>query len=148
MKKLILLLVYLLPAVADARTHDLSNVYKALQEASKTAGVPYRLLAAICFKESHLKEHQKPVWDVGSYSYGMCQIKEDTARDMGFDGDVEDLSDVFTNAKYAGLYLSHQLDKYHGDWIRALAAYNAGSSHWHIGNQGYVTDVLQKAIEF
>lgn len=114
--------------------------------AAKAAGVPGALFLAICTHESHLNNVTVP-HDGGSPSYGVCQIKEDTARELGFTGIVTGPtveSDIFdgalepkgtpeglmipsVNAKYAAKYLKKQLDRYEGDWCKATAAYNAGS---------------------
>lgn len=121
---------------------------KALEAASLEAKVPFRLLAAICSVESSLNPYQKPHDDNGSLSYGMCQIKEGTARLLGFNSKANILSNVGVNTYYAAKYLKKQLERYNGDWIVALAAYNAGSAHWHIRNQDYVTKVLARAVTF
>lgn len=121
---------------------------KALESSSKDVGVPFRLLAAICSVESSLRPFINPVQDNGSLSYGMCQVKEDTARFMGFISRTKVLSNPNINAYYAAKYLKYQLDRYKGDWIQALAAYNAGTAHWHIRNQDYVNKVLAQAVKF
>lgn len=121
---------------------------KALSAAAYETKVPFRLLAAICTVESSLRPFIKPIEDNGSLSYGMCQVKEETARFLGFASKASILSNPNVNAFYAAKYLKYQLNRYEGDWIRALAAYNAGSSHWHISNQEYVTKVLAQAVKF
>jgi soluble lytic murein transglycosylase-like protein len=88
-------------------------------------GVPGSLLLAICTHESHLKNVVSPN-DHGSPSYGICQIKEDTARDYGFDGKSSDLLNPYINVWYSAQYLYHQLDRYDFNWCMAAAAYNAG----------------------
>lgn len=113
--------------------------------AAKAVGVPGALLLAICTHETNLKNITVPN-DGGSPSYGVCQIKEKTARALGFKGAVTGPTiegKVFfgtlepkgkpagllvpsVNAKYAAKYLKKQLDKYEGDWCKATAAYNAG----------------------
>jgi len=113
---------------------------------AKTVGVPGSLLLAICTHESHLTnviaQH-----DHGSPSYGLCQIKEDTAKSLGFNGPAtgptvpneqfEDTSkpdgkgiglmDPATNVKYAALYLKSKLEQYDGDWCKSVSAYNSGT---------------------
>lgn len=114
--------------------------------AAKAAGVPGVLLLAICTHESSLTNIMVP-HDGDSASYGLCQIKESTARSLGFKGSVSGplkFSPVFpntmepvgkaeglmvpqTNAKYAAKYLKLQLQRYNGDFCMATAAYNAGT---------------------
>jgi soluble lytic murein transglycosylase-like protein len=115
---------------------------------AKSVGVPGALLLAICTHESNLVNIMVPN-DGGDASYGICQIKEDTAREMGyrgissgplkltdnpvFTGDMEPdgppagLMIPKVNARYAAKYLKKWLNKYDGDWCKAVAAYNWGS---------------------
>jgi soluble lytic murein transglycosylase-like protein len=113
---------------------------------AKLVGVPGSLLLAICTHESNLVNVAVP-HDHGSPSYGLCQIKEDTARSLGFqgvatgalkpttiyvgamvpEGKPEGLMVPATNIKYAALYLKMQLDRYDGDWCKSVAAYNSGT---------------------
>lgn len=113
--------------------------------AAKSIGVPGALLLAICTHESNLTNVMVPQ-DNGSPSYGLCQIKEETANQLGFEGKPTgpmQESDAIpgtmapsgmpvglmlpkVNAKYAAKYLKMQLDRYEGDWCKATAAYNAG----------------------
>ena len=92
---------------------------------AKTVGVPGALLLAICTHESHLQNVVAPQ-DHGSPSYGLCQIKQDTAKAMGYTGDGQGLMNPDTNVRYAAQYLKMQLERYDGDWCKATSAYNAG----------------------
>lgn len=93
---------------------------------AKTVGVPGHLLLAICTHESRLTNVLVP-HDVGSASYGLCQVKEDTAKMLGFDGLAKELMIPATNVKYAAMYLKMQLKRYNGSWCMATAAYNSGT---------------------
>ncbi len=113
---------------------------------AKTVGVPGSLLLAICTHESNLK-NVAVLHDNGSPSYGLCQIKEETAKSVGFSGVAtgpliksdeivgtrapadkgKGLMDPSTNIKYAARYLKMQLERYDGDWCKATAAYNSGT---------------------
>jgi len=93
---------------------------------AKKIGVAGSLLLAICTQESGLNNVVVP-HDGGSPSYGICQVKEGTARHMGYKGHSKDLMDPATNIKWAAIYLKFQLDRYDNDWCKATAAYNAGS---------------------
>lgn len=97
-----------------------------IMAAAKIVGVPGHLLLAICTHESNLINILVP-HDNGSPSYGLCQIKANTAKMLGFHGLPIGLMDPQINAKYAALYLKMQLNRYDGDWIKATSAYNSGT---------------------
>ena len=59
--------------------------------AAKAVGVPGALLLAICTHESNLQNVIAPQ-DHGSPSYGLCQVKQDTAKALGYLGDGNGLS--------------------------------------------------------
>jgi len=98
------------------------------------------LLSAVCFVESGHNPHAINVSDGGSASYGYCQLKLSTARDMGFRGHVSELwHNREVNRKYASEYLRYQLKRYGGDVRKAVSAYNCGSA---CGNRRYVKKVM------
>lgn len=151
MKYVITLLVYLIPCYSSLAGpvvhHSRPSILKALHQAADDVDVPYRLLLAICTVESSLKPRAIHPHDGDGTSYGLCQIKEATARDMGFEAKTGVLLDPNVNAFYAAKYLKFQMDRYEDDWIRALAAYNKGASHFHVSNQEYVNKVLAEAVK-
>lgn len=95
--------------------------------AAKAAKVSGALLLAICSHESGLRN----VWvphDGGSPSIGICQIKYETAKQMGFRGQAKELLNPEINAQYAAEYLAYQEGRYGTEnWCVLAAAYNAGS---------------------
>ena len=113
---------------------------------AKTVGVPASLFLAICTHESNLHNIVVP-HDGGSASYGLCQIKEDTAKDLGYRGIAtgpvqpsytmpgalepagkpKGLMVPSVNVLYAAKYLKKKLEQYDNDWCKATAAYNAGT---------------------
>jgi soluble lytic murein transglycosylase-like protein len=93
---------------------------------AKVVGVPGALLLAICTQESNLQNIVAP-YDHGSPSYGLCQIKQDTAKSLGYTGNGDGLMIPDVNARYAAKYLKMQLDRYDGDWCKSVAAYNSGT---------------------
>lgn len=142
MKYLIMLLSLLpLPVASDMR---LDIVDSALQAATKDQNLPPRLLGAICFIESTHNPKAYRKLDGSTPSYGLCQIKLETAKLMKFKGHHKDLLKADINALYAAKYLRHQLDRYNGNVIKAISAYNAGSAGKHIKNTAYVKKVLNK----
>lgn len=89
------------------------------------AGVDPSLISALCYVESTHNVQAYVKHDGNSPSYGICQIKLATARDMGFVGTSDELMDPNTNALYAAKYLAWQKQR-HGTWERAVSSYNAG----------------------
>jgi soluble lytic murein transglycosylase-like protein len=74
---------------------------------------------------------------------------------MGFTGKLKDLYDGEVNAKWAAKYLKYQLVRYHNDWRKAIAAYNAGTAivskknkakGWYI-NEDYIGKVMDAVVE-
>lgn len=92
--------------------------------------LPPGLLSSICFVES---SHNPTVIhhdDGRGDSLGICQIKLETAKGLGFNGDKKELMTIENNIYYAGAYLRHQQVRYNGDISKAVIAYNIG----HAGN--------------
>lgn len=97
-------------------------------EAAKVVHVSGVLLMGICSHESGNFKYNYVQKDHGSPSYGVCQIKENSARQMGFKGTTEELMHSKINIKYAAKYLKYEQDRYGEDgWIYLVSAYNAGS---------------------
>lgn len=95
--------------------------------AAAKAKVAGALLLAICTYETNLT-NVTVYHDGGSPSYGICQVKYDTAKHMGFKGRPEDLVNPAVNAKFAAKYLKYQEERYGAaDWCKLTAAYNAGT---------------------
>lgn len=93
--------------------------------AANSANVAPALLLAICTVESNLNPHAVNLHDGGSASYGLCQLKLDTARQFHKKVTTEMLFDAKHNARIAALLLRSHLTKYKADDC-AIAAYNAG----------------------
>lgn len=94
--------------------------------AAKAAKVSGALLLAICTQESNLT-NAYVLHDGGSPSIGVCQLKYETAKMVGFRGRANDLMNPKTNATFAARYLAFQQERYGDDWHKIAAAYNAGS---------------------
>lgn len=92
---------------------------------SKVIGVPGYLLLAICTHESGLNNTLIP-HDGGSPTYGVCQVKFNTAKMLGFSGKPKQLMNPLINIKFAAKYLKRQINRYDGNLCKATAAYNAG----------------------
>ncbi len=147
---IVLILSIVNSPIAEAKEKKYSRpiILKALHQAAEEADVPFRLLYAICTVESALKPKALHRQDGDGNSYGLCQIKLVTAQDMGFASNARILFDPYVNSYYAAKYLKFQMNRYEDDWVRAIAAYNKGSSHFRISNAEYVKKVMDKAIDF
>lgn len=108
----------------------LMNYAEIILAAAKAAKIAGALLLAVCTHETGLT-NVVVLKDGGSPSYGVCQLKLDTARMFGYKGDGKGLMNVKTNAKLAAKYIAYQMynrpDPYGDDWVKITAAYNAGS---------------------
>ena len=80
-------------------------------------------LQALIWQESRFNPHaQSPVG-----AYGLTQIMEPTAGDLGIQGTYR--SDPYVQAEGGARYLAQQLNAFDGDMTLALAAYNAGAGN-------------------
>lgn len=100
-----------------------------------------RLIYAICMVESHGNTLAYVANDAGSPSYGLCQVKEKTARWLGFKGDALELMKPEVNVLYCAKYLQYHLKRYH-NLEQAISAFNAG--HATDSNQDYVDKVMAR----
>lgn len=101
------------------------------------------LLSAVCWVES---SHTNVINynDFGSPSIGICQIKNNTAKQMGFKN--ARLINPSVNVQVAAKYLRYQLDRYKSI-NHAVAAYNSGSVKYkgnEFVNKKYVRKVLMR----
>lgn len=90
--------------------------------------LPPGLLASLCFVESKYDINAIHHDDGGSDSLGVCQIKLETAKWIGFHGTKEELMQPVNNIGFAAGYLRIQLHRYHGDVTKAVIAYNKGNA--------------------
>ena len=113
---------------------------------TQTFHLPDGLLSAICFIESGHKIDAVHRDDGGSDSAGVCQLKLDTARMLGFKGTEKTLMHPRNNVYYAAKYLRYQLDRYDGEFSKSVAAYNTGTfraaKDGQPKNRKYVNKVL------
>jgi soluble lytic murein transglycosylase len=127
------------------------------QEAAQH-GVKPELIAAVIYAESRFRDQTS-----SAGARGLMQITPDTARGIerrsgGTTFELKDLADPDVNIAYGSFHLRELLDRYGGNEVAALAAYNAGPGNadkWggaameleDIGfpeTAGYVGDVLDK----
>lgn len=103
------------------------DIVTTILSAAKSVGVSGSLMLAVCSHESGNFTFDYAPHDNGSPSYGVCQLKLNSARQLGFKGQANELKKPIVSAKYAALYLKYQQGRYGQDWVKLTAAYNAGS---------------------
>jgi soluble lytic murein transglycosylase len=127
------------------------------QQASEK-DVDASLIAAVIYAESRFRDQTSHAG-----ARGLMQITPATANEIerlsgGTSFKLEDLSDPEINIRYGTFLLRQLFDRYDGNWVAALAGYNAGPTNadeWggsgmsldDIGfeeTRGYVEDVLDK----
>ena len=104
--------------------------------------LPPGLLQAICTAESNLDIDAVHMNDGGwgNHSLGICQVGYHTAIKLGMERDKRNcqassirklakcvLMQPEINIMYAAKYIAGQLARYHGNVIKSISAYNAGS---------------------
>ncbi len=97
--------------------------------------VPESLIRRVIDRESDYN----PAARNGPY-WGLMQIRHDTARGMGYNGQAAGLLDAETNLRYAVRYLAGAYMVAGGDEARAVQLYAAGY-YYHAKRQG----LLQKS---
>ena len=125
-------------------TESLENIFA---EASRQYGVPLNLLKAIGKAESNFN----PQAVSGAGAQGVMQLMPATARSLG----VEDSFDARSNIMGGAKYIAGLLERYQGDTVLALSAYNAGSGNVEkyggvppfAETQNYIQKVLSYAGE-
>ena len=100
---------------------------KLFLAASLQYGLPSGLLSSLCYVESKHDIQAFHKDDGHSNSVGVCQIKLQTAKHLGFKGTEKQLMIPQNNIKYAAKYLSHQIKRYNGNLTYGIISYNMGS---------------------
>jgi soluble lytic murein transglycosylase len=120
------------------------------------------MIAAVIYAESRFRDQESHAG-----ALGLMQITPQTAQVIehlsgGSTFVTSDLSDPQINISYGSYYLRYLLDRYHGNEVAALAAYNAGTGNvdrWggadltesDIGfpeTHAYVEEVLSKQQDY
>lgn len=99
-------------------TESMESIF---EEASKKYGVSLNLLKAIGKAESGFN----PTAVSSAGAQGVMQLMPATARSLG----VEDSFDARSNIMGGAKYIAGLLERYQGDTVLALSAYNAGSGN-------------------
>lgn len=111
----------------------MTELVMILTSVAAKVGISPALLIAVCTTETNLR-NVDVMMDGGSPSFGICQVKLETAHFMArvhsrpnlSRYSFNDMRQIEKNAKVAALYLKYQIDRYDGDVCKAVAAYNAG----------------------
>jgi soluble lytic murein transglycosylase len=129
-----------------------------IRQQSKEKGVDAALIAAVIYSESKFLDSTS-----SAGARGLMQITPEAANEIerlsgGTTFELRDLSDPEINIRYGTYLLRELLDRYSGDVIATLAAYNAGPTNvdrWGGSDlavsgiafpetRAYVEDVLDK----
>ena len=133
-----------------------------IRQQAREKDVDAALIAAVIYSESKFSESTS-----SAGARGLMQITRDAANDIerhsgGTTFRFGDLSDPEINIRYWNYLLRELLDRYEGDEVAALAAYNAGpgnADRWGGGEltaagipfpetRAYVEEVLEKQREY
>jgi soluble lytic murein transglycosylase-like protein len=95
---------------------------------SQAYNLPPSLLSSLCYVESRHYISAIHKDDGTTDSLGVCQVKYETAKWLGFNGTSEQLMNPKINVKYAAKYLSYQMKRYNYNITKAVIAYNIGSA--------------------
>ncbi len=133
-----------------------------IRQQADDKGLDPALVAAVIYAESRFVDQTS-----NAGAIGLMQITPQTARGIeqasgGSTFVTSDLRDPQINISYGCFYLRHLLDRYGGNTVAALAAYNAGTSNvdsWGGSDltlddiqfpetRGYVQEVLTKRDEY
>jgi len=100
-----------------------------IRQQAKEKNVDAALIAAVIYAESKFDDRTS-----SAGARGLMQITPQAAKDIerhsgGTTFELSDLSDPEINIRYGTYLLRELLDRYEGDVIAALAAYNAGPTN-------------------
>jgi soluble lytic murein transglycosylase len=100
-----------------------------IRQQADEKGVDASLIAAVIYSESKFSDQTS-----SAGARGLMQITPEAANEIerlsgGTSFRLDDLSDPEINIRYGTFLLRELLDRFGGDEVAALAAYNAGPSH-------------------
>jgi soluble lytic murein transglycosylase len=100
-----------------------------IRQQAKQKDVPADLIAGIIYAESRFRDQESHAG-----ARGLMQVTPQTAElieDLsgGSTFEADDLSDPDINIRYGTFYFRYLLDKFDGNLVAALAAYNAGETN-------------------
>jgi soluble lytic murein transglycosylase len=100
-----------------------------IRQQAAEKGVEPDLIAAVIWQESKFRDQTS-----NAGARGLMQITPSTAKVIeslsgGQNFQFDDLSDPDLNIRYGTFYLRYLIDKFEGNTVAALAAYNAGETN-------------------
>ncbi len=107
----------------------LPQVEALFREAAREHDMPWTLLAAVSYQESHWNRRARSPTGVR----GIMMLTLDTAREMGVESRLDPAQSIMGGAKYLRRLERRIPHTVTGDdrWYLALAAYNMGMGHLH-----------------
>jgi soluble lytic murein transglycosylase len=133
-----------------------------IRQQAADKGVDASLIAAVIYAESRFRDQTSHADARGLMQITPATANEIEARSGGTTFELDDLSDPQINISYGTFYLEDLLDRYGGNEVAALAAYNAGPGNadsWGGSalalddipteeTRGYVAQVLEKKGDY
>jgi soluble lytic murein transglycosylase-like protein len=116
------IVVFTYGTLVYGETQDIKTI---ITHAANQNNINPKLLYAVCQLESGLNAVAVNQDDGGSPSYGLCQIKLETARIYNSKLTIRKLFDPEINANYAAKHLQTLLKRYHNEEY-AVCSYNLG----------------------
>ena len=107
-----------IPYVATSKAAERSHIKDLVSKISKKHGVDERLVNAVIKQESGYNPKAKS----SAGAQGLMQLMPETAKSLG----VTDPYNPVQNVDGGVRYLKSMMDRYNGNVVLALAAYNAG----------------------
>ncbi len=100
-----------------------------IRQQAKQKQIPPDLIAGVIYAESRFRDQESHAG-----ARGLMQVTPQTAElieDLsgGSTFEADDLSDPDINIRYGSFYLRYLLDRFDGNLVAALAAYNAGETN-------------------
>lgn len=108
----------IISAQANTTTASKSQILNVVNQVAEKHGVDEKLVQALIKQESGFNPNAKSK----AGAMGLMQLMPSTAKNLG----VQDPYNVVQNVEGGVKYLKSMLNKYNGNVILALAAYNAG----------------------
>ncbi len=117
----------------------LNNLIKSIDKASTDYNIEKELIVAVMWQESNFD----PSLNYKN-SIGAMQIYHTTGKAYGYS--LADLYNSDINIKFGAKYLSGHIQSYNGDVLKALSAYNQGTTRVNKGtySKKYETQVAAK----